>query len=40
MPEAPTETRVKDLMEALRASIDATKKGKRPVTAAAEKKVS
>jgi DNA end-binding protein Ku len=35
LPEAPTETKVKDLMEALRASIEATKKGKRPIEAAA-----
>jgi DNA end-binding protein Ku len=36
LPEAPTQTRVKDLMEALKTSIEATKKGKRPVEAVAE----
>ncbi len=37
LPEGgPAETKVKDLMEALRQSIEATKKGKRPAEAAAE----
>jgi DNA end-binding protein Ku len=36
LQEAPSETRVRDLMEALKASIEATKMGKRPVEAAAE----
>jgi DNA end-binding protein Ku len=36
LPEAPTETKVRDLMEALRASIEATKKGERPIEAGAE----
>ncbi len=35
LPEAPTTSRVADLMEALRQSIEATKKGQRPAEAAA-----
>src|SRR5439155_10159021 len=37
LPEGgPAETKVKDLMDALRQSIEATKKGRRPVQAAAQ----
>jgi DNA end-binding protein Ku len=37
LPEAPEPSKVADLMEALRQSIEATKKGKRPTEAAAER---
>jgi hypothetical protein len=36
LPEAPGPSKVADLMEALRQSIEATKKGTRPAEAAAQ----